>query len=54
MHVQPKLRSSLAMLVCGGEIVWLESVGAAEGFAPNGKTKRLLYIELVTPLADDK
>ena len=39
-------RSSYVMIECGGEIVWLEDFGAAEGCAVGKSTQKVLIIKL--------
>lgn len=48
-HIPPVLRGDLALLVCGGEIAWIEGIGAAKGFAADEKTARLLFIRPEDP-----
>lgn len=44
--IPPSRRDALLLLEAGGEILWIEGFGAAEGYGVTGDTKQVLWISI--------
>ncbi|MBE6754012.1 MAG: tRNA lysidine(34) synthetase TilS [Ruminococcaceae bacterium] len=46
-HIPQKLRGRLVFIQQGDDLVWIEGIGGAQGYAAQPQTKRLLLIDIV-------